>query len=285
MVNFELIFLMLIQLELFFRRFFPKRLKGYRFYLKHLNGLSGLEIGGPSGVFDSKGLLPIYNVIKKLDGVNFSTNTIWEGALKEGNNYQFGGKIGFQYIFDSVDLSAIDSERYDCLLSCHSLEHIANPIKALYEWKRVVKQNGYLLFVIPHKDKTFDHKRTVTTLQHIISDFEQKVTEEDSTHFEEVIHLHDLSQDVGKESKMEFAERVRNNFNNRSLHHHVFNARLTVELLTYLNLEILEAELCSHHIVVLTKKSSNLINNQYYLSSDCRLYQNSDYPSDFHTDN
>lgn len=276
---------MLKQLELFFRRFFPKRLKGYRFYLKHLNELSGLEIGGPSSVFDRKGLLPIYNVIKKLDGVNFSTNTIWEGVLKEGNNYQFGGKVGFQHIFDSVDLSAIDSERYDFLLSCHSLEHIANPIKALNEWKRVVRQNGYLLFVIPHKDKTFDHKRPVTTLQHVISDFEQRVTEDDTTHFEEVILLHDLSKDMGNESHVEFTKRVQNNFNNRSLHHHVFNARFTVELLTYMNLEILAAELCSHHIVVLAQKSSNPINNGYYLSSGCRLYQNPDYPSDFHAVN
>ena len=32
---------------------------------------------------------------------------------------------------------------YDVLLSSHTLEHIANPLRALSEWKRIVGDDGH----------------------------------------------------------------------------------------------------------------------------------------------
>ena len=49
---------------------------------KSFNGLSGLEIGGPSNIFSIRGAMPIYLFAKKVDGVNFSNKTIWEGKIK-----------------------------------------------------------------------------------------------------------------------------------------------------------------------------------------------------------
>jgi hypothetical protein len=53
---------------------------------------TGIEIGGPSGIFNSGGYMPIYSHIKTLDGVNFGNETIWEGELKEGNFFQYENK-------------------------------------------------------------------------------------------------------------------------------------------------------------------------------------------------
>ena len=63
---------------------------------------------------------------------------------------------GKQYILEATELYEINSNTYDFLLSSHMLEHTANPIKALKEWKRIIKDKGYLILIVPHKDGTFD---------------------------------------------------------------------------------------------------------------------------------
>jgi len=66
----------------------------------------------------------------------------------------------------------IKDKQYDFLLASHALEHIANPFKAIMEWLRILKDNGIILIILPHKDDTFDHKRPVKDLKHLIKDFE-----------------------------------------------------------------------------------------------------------------
>jgi len=105
----------------------------------------GLEIGGPSQIFKGNDALPIYKLAKKVDGCNFSTNTVWEGALKEGSNYTYqdNKEAGYQFICEGNNLEPIQNEFYDFLLSSHSLEHFANPLKALQEWLRILKKVGH----------------------------------------------------------------------------------------------------------------------------------------------
>src|SRR5659263_762061 len=74
---------------------------------------SGLEVGGPSRIFRDGGFIPIYHLVKELDGCNFSNTTIWEGAIENGQKYQFyPTKNGIQYVLEASDLSIIES----CLL-------------------------------------------------------------------------------------------------------------------------------------------------------------------------
>ena len=49
----------------------------------------GIEIGGPSVFFKSGGYFPVYLFAKTIDGVNYSNQTVWEGQLNEGNNYNY----------------------------------------------------------------------------------------------------------------------------------------------------------------------------------------------------
>ena len=44
-----------------------------------------------------------------------------------------------QYINRGRDLYTIPDEHFDVILSCHSLEYIANPLKTLKESMRVLK--------------------------------------------------------------------------------------------------------------------------------------------------
>ena len=86
-------------------------------------------------------------------------NTVWEGEIKTSAYNYYQNKSGIQYISEGSNLQAIQDEQYDFLLSCHNLEHIANPLKAVTEWKRIIKKNGVILLVLPDKRFTFDKKR------------------------------------------------------------------------------------------------------------------------------
>ena len=200
---------------------------------------SGLEIGGPSGIFSKKNYLPIYPFIKSLDGVNFSNKTIWEGEIEQGNNYLYDGKKGFQFIAEGTNLNQIKNDTYDFLLSCNNLEHIANPIKSLLEWKRVIKNGGCIILILPGKESNFDHKRLITSFNHLKNDFENNTGENDLTHLEEILELHDLKRDSHAGSFADFKKRSLDNFENRSLHHHVFDILLLEKMINYIGMKVL----------------------------------------------
>ena len=201
---------------------------------KTFKGLKGIEIGGPSNIFSIKGAMPVYLFAEKVDGVNFSNKTIWEGKIKEGVNYNYYKNLfGFQYIAEGSDLSLLKDNQFDFLLSSHSLEHIANPIKALNHWRRVLKERGRLVLILPDSSVTFDRKRPITKLEHLIEDYNNNVEEDDDTHFNEVIDLHDMDLDKALGSREILKERTIQNLSYRAVHHHVFNFELIKDLLSY----------------------------------------------------
>lgn len=164
-------------------------------------------------------------------------------------------EAGKQYVLEATNLHEIGTESYDFFLSSHMIEHTANPIKAIKEWMRVVKVNGYLILLIPHKDGTFDHNRPITSVGHLIDDYKNDVTEEDLTHMEEILTLHDLRLDPEAGSPEEFLERSRNNFMNRCFHHHVFTSISVLELMDYLKLKIKAVEaIFPNHILIVAQK-------------------------------
>jgi SAM-dependent methyltransferase len=208
------------------------RLPTGKVYEAAVTNRRGIEIGGPSAVFRT--ILPVYNKVRALDGVNFSSNTIWEGAIHSGPHYKYlGNKTGRQFICEATDLNGIGSGTYEFLLSSHCLEHVANPIKALLEWNRVLAAGSALVLVLPSRKSNFDHRRPFTTFEHILADYHNDVGEHDLTHLEEILALHDLTLDPPAGSLQNFRERSLDNFANRTLHHHVFDAALIRMMLAY----------------------------------------------------
>ena len=151
---------------------------------------NGIEIGGPSSIFG-----PIYDRCLSCDDVNFSSNTVW-WMEDDTNNYYFEDKkIGKVYIADATDMSCIENDKYDFLLSSNNLEHIANPIKALKEFVRVVNINGKVIVAVPDKEQTFDHNREYTSFEHMLNDYTNNIEENDLSHLKEIINEHDYSMD------------------------------------------------------------------------------------------
>ena len=233
---------------------FPRPISGFPKYEKLVAGLSGLEIGGPSAVFKPGGLIPVYDRVGSLDSCNFGSETIWEGKLTPGRSFKFSTEKppGIQFIGDTTFLTEIPDMHYDFLLSSHMLEHSANPIKALREWRRVLKPRGSLILLLPNKRWTFDHRRPVTTLEHILSDFNANMGENDLTHLPEILRLHDLARDKAAGTYEMFRARSERNFENRCLHHHVFDVPLVRQMLEYSGFVVrtLEEHFPSHIVAI-----------------------------------
>lgn len=230
------------------------KLRNHETYVACVAGKKGVEVGGPSMLF--KTTLPLYQHITDLDGVNFSTHTAWEGTISAGRHFNFmGSKKGMQFIAEASDLSPIKDESYEFLLSSNCLEHVANPIKALMEWKRVIKPGGTLILVLPNKAGNFDHRRPTTLLAHLVEDFEKDTSEHDLTHLNEILALHDLSRDPPAGTLEQFRTRSLDNFNNRTLHHHVFDLDVMRGMLMHAGFDVIDATETTSDFFALAKKS------------------------------
>lgn len=249
------------------------------------DGKVGLELGGPSPIFRSTGLLPVYPLAARVDNINFSAQTVWEGAVEEGQTYQFSRRRapGRQWVSEASDLGQIDDSAYEFVLSSHTLEHMANPLGALAEWRRVLTPGGTLVLVVPHKDGTFDRHRPVTLLSHLVEDAAQETLETDTTHLEEILNLHDLSRDPGAGGADAFRARSLRNHENRCLHHHVFNMPLAVAAVEEVGLEVVAAEAVRpYHILVVAR--NKLGDNERFLGADAALQGASPFASDRHVE-
>jgi hypothetical protein len=56
-------------------------------YKPFVGSKRGIEMGGPSSVFRT--VLPVDTYVRSLDGVNFSTATVWEGRIQAGERRAF----------------------------------------------------------------------------------------------------------------------------------------------------------------------------------------------------
>lgn len=234
-------------------KYVGKKAPDYETYQSFVKNKNGIEIGGPSTLFRT--MLPIYQVVESLDGVNFANNTLWEGSIQMGPTFNYiQKKKGIQFICEATDLAQIRSSTYDFLLSSNCLEHIANPLKAIEEWKRVVKNDGFMLLVLPNKESNFDHNRPVTSFEHLLDDYRNEITEHDLTHLDEILALHDLSMDPPAGNLEKFRLRSLNNFENRTLHHHVFDIPVITRMLEFFEFEIIKTDTTRTDFLTLAAK-------------------------------
>jgi SAM-dependent methyltransferase len=255
----------------------PPRLASYSRHGELFAGRTGLELGGPSGFFEPRGLFPAYSGAARIDNCNFGRETIWEGSIGARPDFHYNPKRapGRQFISEASDLGFAPDASYDFLLSSHMLEHSANPLRTLYEWQRVLKPDGTLLLVLPHKEGTFDHRRPVTPLAHLIQDFERGTGEDDLTHLPEILALHDLELDVGVTSLQEFEARSARNHENRALHQHVFDTRAAVELVDHARFQILAVEAARpmHIAILATRLAAGATPDNRSFLSDVAVYR------------
>ena len=94
-----------------------------------------------------------------------------------------------EYRGDSMDLPFQDSS-LQYVATSHVIEHVANPLAAILEWFRVLRDGGIIYMVAPDRRFVFDRNRALTSVDHIIEDFRKGVTQSDAT------HIHDFAFNV-----------------------------------------------------------------------------------------
>ena len=237
-----------------------------RAYANAVTGGRGIEIGGPSAIFRARNVIPLYEVVSSLDASNFAAETLWQSNLGEGDPYEYaaGKPPGRRYIREATDLHGIGDRAYDFVFASHVIEHVANPLKALAEWSRIVREDGSIVLVVPHRDGTFDHRRPVTRLEHLIADEANAVTEDDKTHLEEWLALVDLERAPEAKPFEAFRERSLRNLDNRGIHHHVFDASLVIQMVDRAGLQIISVDHAApFHILLIARKSRSVDNSRF----------------------
>jgi SAM-dependent methyltransferase len=192
----------------------------------------GVEIGGPSPTGNI-----IYQSAHNIDNVIFSKNTVWSNHTEEYNYYP--NKKGKVIINDAVNISQVENNIYDFCFSSHCLEHIANPLKAIKEWLRIIKNNGYIIIIVPEKSICFDHKRNYSNFNTLLSQYEKNVDEDDLSTLPEILANHDLSMDPVAGDLGQFTKRSLDNINNRCLHHYVYNPELLMDICKFYKCEFI----------------------------------------------
>ena len=246
------------------------RLRAYEICRPLVEGRRGIEIGGPSALFSRQGALPLYPLFNQLDDCDFAGDTIWHGEAAEGTPFRFDAdrQPGRRFVREATFLRGIVDASYDVVLSSHTLEHVANPLAALFEWKRVLATGGHVVLVVPHLENTFDHRRPLTTLAHLEHDYERSTGEDDTTHVAEFVTLCDLSRVPDPLSRQAFEERTHHQTTNRTVHHHVFDTELVVRLLDRAGYQLLWVETAlPFHIVAVARVDAAAPDNDRFLSS------------------
>jgi SAM-dependent methyltransferase len=224
-------------------------------YQVPLAGKQALEIGGPSEIFAYDGSLPVYPVLGSVDNCLFSSDTIWTGKVGDRFYYDAQKRQGTQFFCEATRLEPIADSSYECLLASHSLEHTTNPLKALQEFRRVLEPGGLLLVVLPQKDETFDWRRPLTPLSHMVSDYMHDLPEDDLTHLPEVLALHDMSRDSSKITLEQFREHCLTNYQFRILHHHTFDDASATALIEFAGFQTLQTETVKPYNIIILAQS------------------------------
>ena len=140
-----------------------------------------LEIGGPTDWLSNiyEGLEgKVDNVVRDVsDGyerrggdltvVDKNTAGSREALVTEIPYTYNGITYGKTYLRDGSDLVGFKNSTYDFLISSHNLEHFINPMKALFEWDRVLKPDGRMMIIVPWHERTYDYYRAPNTFMEV----------------------------------------------------------------------------------------------------------------------
>ncbi len=90
---------------------------------------------------------------------------------------------------DGETLASVADVTQDFVIANHFIEHCEDPIGALRNMLRVLKEGGVLYLAIPDKRYTFDKDRPVTPMEHLMRDFQEGPAWSRRLHYEEWTRL------------------------------------------------------------------------------------------------
>jgi predicted SAM-dependent methyltransferase len=165
-----------------------------------------LEIGGPSQLLNF-----LYDDVESIEMLNH------EESMKVHHVSSFPERTVGKYFGDATEWKSFSSNdlfnKFDVVITSHTLEHIANPIAALKLWKHCLVKGGTIINIVPNKNFCWDVVRDYTSQEHLLNDYINHTLESDMTHVHEssCMPRQNYYEEVGKDNET------------RIIHHHVFN--------------------------------------------------------------
>lgn len=184
-------------------------------------GRSGTEIGAAQHAMN----LPKSVNVKYLDRIPKSD---YVKQLKETDKDARGIFVDVDIIDDAERLETIGDCSQDFVIANHVLEHCIDPIAAVHNMLRVLKNDGILFLSIPDKRFTFDAERQITTIEHLLLDHKEPSKRSHRFHFEEFVRL---VEKVDGEAEIEKRTNfLMENSDTITIHYHVWTQREMLEM-------------------------------------------------------
>jgi Methyltransferase domain len=92
---------------------------------------------------------------------------------------------------DMEEMGAIPDESLDFIIAGHVIEHTRNPLRAIEQAHRKLRRGGSLALAVPEMRHTFDRDREMTSLEHLILDYQHPIRERDLLHYIEYFTIVD----------------------------------------------------------------------------------------------
>jgi SAM-dependent methyltransferase len=186
---------------------------------RYLDGLRGIEIGGS---FTNSFGLKTLNVDYTEENNQFTQEDL-------GNS---GQSLKVDIVANGDDLPFKDNV-WDFVINSHVLEHFFDPIKTVNEWMRVIKPGGYLYMIVPHKERTFDHVREITSLSELFARHNNELKIQDYAYNATTGEHIAITDGPTQEGFERFSE-------DNHLHWNVWNTRSFLDFMKCLELDVVE---------------------------------------------
>ncbi len=183
--------------------------------------------------------------------------------------------VNVDIIDNGFKFDKVDNNSQDFIIANHVLEHSPNPFGTLDVWTNALKNNGRLFIGIPVAEECFDKGRKITTLSHLIEDYElyqqnniEQIFEKNKEHLREFITVSKKNMTIERgltyyspsENEIE-AEINATDMVNLDIHFHTFTTDSFEEFLEHYchsinkDIEVLKVEKFGGEIIgILSKK-------------------------------
>ncbi len=152
----------------------------------------------------------------------------------------------------------------DFVIANHFLEHCQNPLDAVSNMLRVLKEGGVLFMAVPDKRFTFDSRRPVTEIEHLARDYRDGPEWSRKPAFVEYVRCVD-----GVEDESEATARVERYMTmDYSIHYHAWTEFEMLEMLVFLKKKLavsFDVELVFTHdveIIMIMRKKADSSNSR-----------------------
>ena len=199
---------------------------------------TGLEFGAASSPFP----IPIGSSVLYADW--FDTNHLKQVAYtgQDSSNIR-----SVDYVIDIQDIPASLWSTFDFIIACHVIEHTSNPGLALINMMCALRAGACCILVVPEMTKTFDRKRSVTSIEHLITDFVKPNVDRDLEHYIDFFSLA-----FPKPEEISIRDYAKNQFDLKTdIHYHAFTYESFMAFLQkmrqYCSFEIEYSHACLNH--------------------------------------